>query len=57
MKVGSLQDRGLGVKATGVFLALNLTCIILADLFAETSVIVLIVLAAIYSLANQSVSI
>ena len=57
MKVGSLQDRGLGVKATGVFLALNLTCIILADLFTETSVIVLIVLAAIYSLANQSVSI
>ena len=34
-----------------------MTCIILADLFTETSVIVLIVLAAIYSLANQSVSI
>lgn len=57
MKVGSLQDRGLGVKATGVFLGITLACIILADIFAESSVVVLVVLAAIYSLGNQSVSI
>ena len=57
MKVGSLQDRGLGVKATGVFLGISLTCIILADIFAESSVMVLVVLAAVYSLGNQSVSI
>lgn len=57
MKVGSLQDRGLGVKAIGVFLCITLACIILADIFAESSVIVLVVLAAVYSLGNQSVSI
>lgn len=57
MKVGSLQDRGLGVKATGVFLYITLACIILADIFAESSVVVLVVLAAVYSLGNQSVSI
>ena len=57
MKVGSLQDRGLGVKATGVFLCITLACIILADIFAESSVVVLVVLAAVYSLGNQSVSI
>lgn len=57
MKVGSLQDRGLGVKATGVFLGITLACIILADIFAESSIVVLVVLAAVYSLGNQSVSI
>lgn len=57
MKVGSLQDRGLGVKATGVFLGITLACIILADIFAESSVVILVVLAAVYSLGNQSVSI
>lgn len=57
MKVGSLQDRGLGVKATGVFLGTTLACIILADIFAESSIVVLVVLAAVYSLGNQSVSI
>lgn len=57
MKVGSLQDHGLGVKATGVFLCITLACIILADIFAESSVVVLVVLAAVYSLGNQSVSI
>ena len=57
MKVGSLQDRGLGVKATGVFLGITLACIILADIFAEFSIVVLVVLAAVYSLGNQSVSI
>lgn len=57
MKVGSLQDRGLGVKATGVFLGITLACIVLADIFAESSVVILVVLAAVYSLGNQSVSI
>ena len=57
MKVGSLQDRGLGVKATGVFLGITLACIILADIFAESLIVVLVVLAAVYSLGNQSVSI
>ena len=34
-----------------------MACIILADIFAESSVVVLVVLAAVYSLGNQSVSI
>lgn len=57
MKVGSLQDKGLGVKATGLFLFICLVCIVLADLFAQSSVVILVILAAFYSLGNQSVSI
>lgn len=57
MKVGSLQDKGLGLKATGIFLALSLACILAAFFLAETSIILLVIIAAIYSLGNQSVNI
>ena len=57
MKVGSLQDKGLGLKATGIFLALSLASILAAFFLAETSIILLVIIAAIYSLGNQSVNI
>ena len=52
--VGKLQDKGIGVQAIGVFIALSFASILVA-LFASQSVVLIVVAAAIYSLGIQGV--
>ncbi len=52
--VGKLQDRGIGVQAVGVFIALSFVSMLIA-LCASQSVILVVVAAAIYSLGIQGV--
>ncbi|WP_165062912.1 MFS transporter [Adlercreutzia sp. ZJ154] len=52
--VGKLQDKGLGIPAVGAFIALSLASMLLA-LFAGSSVAIVVVAAALYSLGVQGV--
>lgn len=54
--VGALQDRGWGVPATGAFILVSLGSMVLA-LFSGTSLVLIIIVAAIYSLGVQGVGI
>ncbi len=50
--VGKLQDKGVGVQAVGVFIALSFASMMIA-LFASQSVALVVVAAAVYSLGVQ----
>ena len=54
--VGKLQDKGLGVPATGVFILVSLVSMVIA-FFAGQSLILIIIAAALYSLGVQGVGI
>lgn len=56
LKIGVLQDRGLGIPALGVFFAICLACMV-AAFFCGGSLIALIIIAAIHSFGVQGVSI
>lgn len=54
--LGKLMDKGVGITAIGAFIALNLLSMALAA-FAGGSLVLVVVVAALMSLANQGISI
>ena len=55
-KLGTLQDRGQGYSGMAVFIAMSAVCMILAA-FSGLSILALVLIAAIFSLAIQGVSV
>ena len=56
VKLGKLQDKGLGRPAMGAFILASVLCMVLAA-FAATSIVMIILVAAVFSLATQGVGI
>ncbi|WP_165173677.1 MFS transporter [Adlercreutzia sp. ZJ242] len=53
--VGRLQDRGIGMQAVGVFIALSFVSMLVA-LLASGSIVLIVIAAALYSLGVQGIS-
>lgn len=55
-RLGALEDRGLGAKGIALFIILTMSCMLLAS-FSGKSILMLIIIAAVFSLAIQGVGI